>query len=481
MSGRAGILVGFDEVRRVARSRWTLVIIVAIWIATFAEAYVGRRAYEDRLASHLAARQAKVEDQLRTKQPVGRSLDPGLRVLRPSPVGLVLVEGQESIFPSGWDHGPAGAVSLVAHANIRRHLGGLSAWDLSYLVTVLGSLAALAAGFGSVWAHRLSGWAAAAASFATPPTWQAVGQLAGGQVVVAAAVGIWVVAELTTLALLKLGPLSSDILQMAPVVWLLLSLFYTIGFAIAAAVRSPAKAWPTLLLVWLGTAAVGSSLPTVVADALYPVSADDVWHREQADAFLEQSAEHEAQFVARLSAGLPKVSREIDQDAAADKQFQVMDGEWQAHVREIRRIMRGLEHERAAQFRRQHSVASWLSHFVPGAAGHAVMAELAGTGRSTVEAWEDATRRYHQELTVALFDDRPIVNLRVAIGDRAYQMGFIRRRIAPQYADLPAFEPPTPSAASEWRAATPYLVSLSVWWLIAGAVAIVSRVRMARA
>jgi hypothetical protein len=476
---RTVALIARDELRRAVRSRWTAVSIAGIWLTTLTATWVGHRAFVDGQASHLAALQAKVEDQLRAKQPDGRNVDPGLRVLRPSPVGLVLVEGAERQSPSAWDFGPAGPVSLPRNDNLRSQLGGLSSWDLGYVVTVIGSLAALAAAFASIWAHRTSGWVSVAAMRRTSQVWQAIGQLAGGQLVVAAAVATWVTAALASLALMRISGLADEVLRMTPVVWLLLSTFYSLGSAIASMVESPARAWPIGLLLWSFAAAAGSALPTLATYVLFPVTSADVWYRERADRFLEHAGEHETVFVNRLTAGLPTISPRMDRDDAVAMLFARMDGEWQDHVREIRQSINRLDEERAERIRRQRRIRSWFTAMVPAAAAHAVMAELAGTGRSRLELWEEAIRHHHVKLSLALFDNRPVVNMRVPFGNGAQQHGFVRRRPGPQYADLPAFEPPN-DGDSAWQVSASQIANLGIWWLSVSALAVIARVRLAR-
>lgn len=478
MTTRAVAAVALDELRRVFRSRWMAWTIAGICLTTATATWIGHRSLADSHASYLAAVQGKVEDQIRAKQPDGRNVDLGLRVIRPAPLGLRLVEGNERHWPSAWDFGPAGVVSQPGYDRLRSQLGGLSSWDLGYVVTVIGSLAALSAGFASIWAHRASGWVAAAAGRRLPRLMQAIGQLVGGQFVVGCMVAIWVTAALGSLWLLGAGESASQILQIAPVVWLFSAGFYSAGSAIASLVDSPARAWPIGMLLWAFSAAAGTALPTLGAHVVSPVVSPDVWFRQRADRFRDLTAERETAFVKRLIDALPTIPHVPDRDDAVALLFKRMDSDWQSDIREIRQAMGDLEEERAASLRQQRRVVSWLTAIVPAAAAYAVMSEIVGTGHSRLDAWEAAIRRHHRRLALALFDDRPLVNLRVPRGNGAQQHAFVRRQPGPQYADLPGFEPPSEDATGR-RIRSAHIASLCVWWLAASVLAVVWRARLA--
>jgi len=260
---------------------------------------------------------------------------------------------------------------------------------------------------------------------------------------------------------------------------LLLWTSYGVGAACAWASRVDARAILTALAIWVGLVMLGPALVSLTAELTHPVAPVGRMERERREVYADGMRFAENAVAQRLVAGLPASVNLATVDIPATREFRVVEPEWQRLSSAARRSASALEAQWRDEVRAQKRLVAGLAWFSPGALASITTTTVVGTGWNSGQAWTDAVAQYGSVLNSALFDNRPIVNLRVTIGESALSMAFTRHP-APRFTELPVFETPDRSWHVRLAEASKPSLGLAVWAIGALTVAFFAGVRELR-
>jgi hypothetical protein len=163
--------------------------------------------------------------------------------------------------------------------------------------------------------------------------------------------------------------------------------------------------------------------------------------RDRQEAYADEVRRVEDAVGRSIGARVPAVGDLAVISKAADAVFNEEEATWLAGIATARQVASTIDQEWITQLGRRQRFQNTGAALSPGSALSLAVSDLAGVGHSTEQAWEQAVRAHHGALSVALFDNKPMVNLRVPVGSNVSLMVF-RRHASPRYAELPAFHAP---------------------------------------
>jgi len=377
-------------------------------------------------------------------------------------VGLVLVPGVDPLLPAAWDFGPDGAETAASFGASTRLFGNIG-WDVDAFSRIFGALLGLGLGLRSVLTDRSTGWIGALRALPISPAQAAWARIVGGCVCVAiGALAWWILMWSTALVI----GLPSDV---PPRLWTLavptlisMWTFFGLGSICAWRFTTESQAILAGLSVWLLLAVLGPTVAALGAELGRPVAPQLRMERERREQYSDGIREAENAIADRISASLPANVGAAAADELATASFSLFEPEWQRRAQIAKADSRELEDQWQRDLSAQSRLAGAIAFLSPGALLHDTLAELADTGRGSDDHWRDAISSHARALDVALFDNRPQINLRVAVNGKPVLMNF-RRHEAPRFSELPAFEQPASSEASRIQAAAPEFLGLIIW------------------
>lgn len=465
MNARAFFILTFEELRLSARSRWLIASWVVFTVAIWPSILLGQRNFNAQSADYADQVQSRLQVQLRgTGRALGRALEPGLRVIRPPSQRTILVEGDDHALPAGWDAAPAGLEALPPYtANSRSgDKGGI--WDFEALVRLLGGVIALALGVGRGTRDRASNWLEALRTLPVAPSVAVLARIAGGCMTLTFFVALsWGILTmfLSTISWSEHQSLVQVWLLAIPVLlylWALLG----IGTGLAWALRGSGQAVLGGLISWLVLALLGPAAIQVAAQLVDELPSRSQMERDRREQFADATSQIEKVISQRLVPRGVSLAEPRDLDRLATEEFHRLDADWQKAVRAARQQTDRVEFEwqrHVESHVRLISTAEWLC---VGALLRNSMAEFLGTGRATTRRWQEAVLHYQVSLQNALFDNRPVVNLRVPFHDNDQYMN-LPRHTPPRFGELPLFDPPIQSGPVDAR---PPVIGLLLWAML---------------
>jgi len=460
-----------ERMRSLLRQPVTFVGTVVLILATMAALSVGLLDLPEQEArrSREASERAKVQIAPSTSHPTGRETELGLRVIRPPNAAAIVLGGPATTLPAAWDMAPSGAVSLEPYLFLRSQGRQELTLPPETVIRVFGALFALVVGVSLGLSDLARKWQAVCAGWRLTPRAVIAADLIGTALALAMVVAVWFAAVVTYLAVAASGPTPAlwlTWLAIAPLTWCYLLTFAALGIALVHACRAPGRALIAsaaagvllILLVPQGTVALATALARAPLAGTFEGERRDVHGDDMAALRLEMEA---------LPSTIPG-PRDSDGPTEAHvlATFAANDARYAEGMRRARRRVADMDADYGRMVQADRRLASWLARITPSTTFATSLAEVAGAGLWYVEAWESAVRRYHQALTNALFDDRPIVNLYFGAEGRN-QITAAVRHPAPDYADLPAFEPPQRSRVQRWRDGLADIAALGAHTLIA--------------
>ena len=436
-----------EEVRRFSRTPWVLVGLLLLISGSWASVTLGERDYDEQVSTYTDQLQARLQSQVRgTGQALGRSVEPGLRVIRAPAPGSILVQGLDPWLPAAWQIAPWGTEQLLPYPNSTRRPAGTGAWDLEVLVRVVAGILTLAMGAASVVVDRTSGWVVVLRTLPMSVGLTSLARVMGGCLAVAALVALWWI----SLGLMLTGTTISETFPPGRV-WLLTvpTLFYLwalfgLGATAAWLLRSSLRAPMVGVAGWLVIAVIGPALIALVPQFLVPAETRTAMERTRREQFADDMRTTEKRVGEGLSLRLPSSVSRADFDLLTTREFSQVERTWVGAVQQVRARANAVEHSWRLQHDLRRRVASWVKWAIPGVLIQEALAELMDTGPTNADAWEAAVTFHQSAMNNALFDDRPVVNLPVKAG-ALNSLAAFDRHPAPKYGDLPVFTAPTVS------------------------------------
>lgn len=401
--------------------------------------------------------QERVQAQLRIVAPSGRSVDPGLRVLRPPTATRILVRGRAAAVLSAWDFGPSGVDERPPYTAQGTRLVAAVSLDFEGIVLVFGGLLSVAFGLYRVVADRGSHWSRAVRVLPVP--WRALvaARLAAGIVVVAFLLGIWLAIVAMVVGVVE--PASATelrwvLLRLSVPTLLYLVTLHTVGLASALRYRSALSAVVMGVIGWLLITFIVPLGLAVTSRTAVPRLTRHALERERQEAYADEFRRFEDAIGRTIAAHVPagpilQALADIDEPVVKDLN---LEAAWQAGVAEARQLAARFELEWDTHVARQRAFQNTSVALSPASALTAGLAELAGVGDADAQAWDRAARTYHAALAAAVFDDRPIANTRIPVGN-SFPTFALNRHPPKRYAALPVFQAPDVSEQARWQSA----------------------------
>jgi hypothetical protein len=405
---------------------------------------LGQRSLQEDRERHDVASQQRLLLQLQPQAgPSGRAVDPRLRVLRPPSALASWASGFERSLGSGWDFGPASEETLPPYPGST--LPGDVDLDVELIIRLFGGILAVFLGVWVVQSERASGWLAVEAATQTPAVLLRIARFFGILMAVATGVVIWAAGVHLASAYLSLETsLPADAWPDVGIgVAMFLSLMAAIGALVAARIDSSSGAQATALGIW----AVWSFIVPQVVMATGPVVDTPVqFESSQRDLARELYAEIEYAAARHVVGAVGFAATTLDLDEKADPAFESIEADWLLQLSSARAQLES-RRQKYDQLRGQES-SRWrlAAAFSPAFNLHTLIAESLGIGPGATRDWMTAVGSHRQQLEAALFDDRPIVPLRLPLATGLEAWSYPRHlpltiAALPQFVDPVAPEP----------------------------------------
>lgn len=454
MTGGTFIWLVLQDVKRLLLARWMAGATILLCACSAFSVVLSTHKFQEHHETYDGLIQQRVEVQLRgSGRVLGRSAEPGLRVIREPAPGSVFAAGIEPTLPASWEFTPAGTEALDSYPRQEVDVNDRGVGDLAGIIGGLGGLLALWLGVSTVVSDRIAGRVAAVRTLPVAPQTMAVVRLAGGTAASTVLAAMWCLTVVVTVRVFV--PADLDISPLMPV-WMAgpvvsyLVLMFALGTGVGAAVREGVSALVTTFLLWLVIMFVVPQTNQLVTRSLIDVSPRSRMETERRDHMADEALLLEQQIGNAMATQWPDVPLPTNEQQSV-AYFSVGEPVWSAGLTRIREAASREEHQWIEQRTRADRVKAWLDALNPNSWLTESMAELAGTGRSSATDWIQAVALHDQALNEKLFADRPRVNARALWKGQGIVMAFDRRP-APRYSDLPPFVPP-PSHSATWTSA----------------------------
>jgi hypothetical protein len=441
--------LAWQEARRQTRQRVVQVAVGTMVILAMLSAAIGHRDFKTRLDQYQHLVQQQVRNQIvpGTGRLHGDQLEPSLRALRPPTATAILVQGREQAAPEFWDFGPSGVVAPAA-GEPQGDLGGTHL-DLEWNIRLLGGLLALLMGVETIAGARARGTLCMMRSLPLSPWLLLVGRIAGCAIVLATAVAT-VSAAAATATALGVGTLDatvhiwSTVLRMAPLAIVYLGVLLTAGVLVATLCAHEATAYVSAVVLWLVVALVGPHLVAFASQFAGPASTRAAMESDRLETFADDVRAGEE--------ALGNVVAQARQRNIPDDGYRPdLEQLWQRHAQLARTHAEALDRPwRDARARGQRT-GLWGSVLCPGSLLLNGLADAAGTGLATEQAWDAAVETHQRTLQDQLFDDVPRVTMRVPSAQGWELLPFVRHP-GRHLVDLARFVPPSNPSPNRWRA-----------------------------
>lgn len=438
----AWLIVVRAYVVEIVRAGWVWALFLVCILSSLATVLRSHHAYleaADRYALELQDRQ-RVRFAT-TAGPSGRSIEPTLRVLRPPNPVSVLVAGVERTMPSGWDFGPAGAETLPPYPSQISLVSLDVLTDGESVIRLFGGLLGLALGLWLITGDQQRGWLAAGSAYPTAPCWPIAAMLAAGSVVLALVALAWVFV-MAGFAQWLLGPAPELGFAFAATwcfVWAYLVTMFAVGGVIARVTVSPLGGTAVAASVWTLAVLMGPQLLSAVLFLMADIPPRARFEYERRETYADRQLVAGDALVSRLMAAVPDTPTRTEFDILAEEAFPEFEAAWLKEMGDARAEAAAAS---SAWLRNQQLWVGRLTTVArlnPGTLLQSALATSNGQGWSTQSWWDQAAHSHEIALNRTLFDDLPVVTLKLFWRDEPFQWAFVRHRPR-SVAQLPSFD-----------------------------------------
>jgi hypothetical protein len=467
---RLTLRLAWERVNGTVRLPWPLVGVAVLIVSTLTAISAGTRDLADQHESYVNAVQDRIQSQVRSPGvATGRGVEPGLAVIRPPNPAVALVGGPGSGLPAAWAMAPAGAEAAAPYVFQRSRQGVQLTLAPEAVFRLFGALFALGLALWQSLNDVARSWPMVSAGWALPSKAIAFADFIGDAAMTALIVVAWF-GSVAGYLFVSAGPASPeawlDWLWLAPLAWLYLLTFAWIGSAVAYSCRSLRAAVMAGAAVWvLLTLVLPQALPMIATwNGSVPSVAN--FERSRREIYADHLRQLDVDLSRTISTRVGDREPSLDRAEIARAEFTRLESEWRRGMDAARIVTRDMDREYQAQIDHQRRAVSRLGRLMPGSAVAAAAAEVAGSGRAYVDAWEASVQDYKWRLDEAVFDDLPRITLSVTSGGQSELMAFSRRPPA-RLVDLPAFEAPTLGRRMRLLSAAADAIPLAIHALIA--------------
>jgi len=474
---KQAVLVAAVECRlHMSGTFWRILLVLSAVLAatmTFANLrdYSRRQSEADIL---VARRDAATEDGQHTV--TGFQRDEALRVIRNPTALSVAVTGLDRHMPQYWDFGPEGMTAGAPGPEKQAASVAGADLDLEFILRGLIGMMALAAGVASMVTSKHGATAKSLVALPVRPSALIVGAMVGGTVAAAVASAVVVASSMATFLAGARTLVSPDGVSTLVALWLAATLYggalVGTGAVIALTASNISRAVACMTVFWLGTTTIAGPVISAMADMITPNRSRALFetarNSEYEDAIT--TVESDAGEIVLRQPGTNDIPREFILDGAL---IDAVGQHWDRRMMVLRAELDKLESDFRDSERTRAALAWWLANILPGTAFGYSATELAGVGESNERRWTEAAQAYHRALSMAVFDAKPRLHMRVPAGS-GYRVLFHDRATRSTVQNLPAFRQHAAMLLMRFRDAVPSLVSLVVQgtaiWILAIAI-----------
>lgn len=456
-------------------ARFLIIMVLVICLVPLA-VYVGLQDYKSRLHDYdrlVSARQNLIAGE--AGQKVQGSDSPWTpenelavfrAVRRPNPLS-VFIRGLDGALPEYWDFTPAGIEEGPSALRPKRLSDLLGQLDMEFLIRVALGLLAILLAFDAVSGEKEMGTLRLAFSQPISRAGFLTGKLIAGAIalLVPVAMAFLVALVISRLFGMESLPLDGNIklllIFMASSIYLIC--FHSLGLLISSLTRSQKTSIIVLLVIWVVLTLAASPVATFTAQAVsqapnrYLVetqkSALDDDLRIETEKAMGEAYKEATGIENRMSYGDYLKNRE-----AVNRRIEPIIS---SYVNKRRQLLAEIQLDADRKENRQNRIARTIMWLSPAATYSNVATDLSGTGDESRSAWLEATQRYSNRLGTALFENPPVITIRVG-----GMSSTIERLKLPSISELPAFASPKSDAAATVRGALPSIMILLIYTVV---------------
>lgn len=436
----------------IVRAVWLWALLAVCILSSLATVLRSHHAYLDAHDRYELELQERQRLRFAPVGPGGRAIEPTLRVLRqPNPVS-VLVAGVERAMPSGWDFGPSGAEALPTYPSQPSLVSLDVLTDGESVIRLFGGLLGLALGFWLVTRDQQRGWLAASSSYHTAPWWPVSALLVAGLLTLAFIALIWMV-TLHSGARWLFGPAQSlDFAFFGTwlFVWVYLVTLFGVGAAVARVTANSLTGTAVSVGIWTFAILMAPQLLSAVLYLAADIPPRARFEYERREAYADRARAAEATLAKRINAAVPDAPTPQEFDKLAEAAYPAFEGAWLSDMADARAEINARTLDWLSRQDMWLARLEVMARFSPATLLQSALANVNGLGWSTRRWWEQAVYRHEAALNSALFDDVPVLGVRLTFRGGVVQWAYIRHP-ALSIAKLPSFDEPSGASVRHRR------------------------------
>ena len=387
-------------------------------------------------------------------------------VRRPNPLS-VFIRGLDGALPEYWDFTPAGIEEGPSALRPKRLSDLLGQLDMEFLIRVALGLLAILLAFDAVSGEKEMGTLRLAFSQPISRAGFLMGKLIAGAVALLVPLAGAFLVALVISKIFGMESLPSDgsikllLIFIASGIYLIC--FYSLGLLVSSLTRSQKTSIIVLLVIWVVLTLAASPVATFTAQAAsqapnrYIVETqkraldDDL--RMETEKAMGTAYKEVTGIENRMSYGDYLKNKE-----AVNRRIEPIIS---SYVNKRRQLLAEIQLDADRKENRQNGIARTIMWLSPAATYSNVATDLSGTGDESRAAWLEATQRYSNRLGTALFENPPVITIRVG-----GMSSTIERLKLPSISELPAFASPKSDAAATVQGALPSIMILLIYTVV---------------
>lgn len=387
-------------------------------------------------------------------------------VRRPNPLS-VFFRGLDGALPEYWDFTPAGIEEGPSALRPKRLSDLLGQLDMEFLIRVALGLLAILLAFDAVSGEKETGTLRLAISQPISRAGFLMGKLVAGAIALLVPVAVAFLVALVISKIFGMESLPADgsikllLIFIASSIYLIC--FYSLGLLISSLTRSQKTSIIVLLVIWVVLTLAASPVATFTAQAASQAPNRYIieTQKKALDDDLRIETEKAMGTAYKEVTGIENRMSYGDYLKNKEAVNRRIDPIISSYVNKRRQLLAEIQLDADRKENRQNRIARTIMWLSPAATYSNVATDLSGTGDESRAAWLEATRRYSNLLGTALFEDPPVITIRVG-----GMSSTIERRKLPSISELPAFASPKNDAAATVQSALPSIMILLIFTVV---------------
>lgn len=464
-----------ELVDQLLSARFLIIMVLVVCLVPLA-VYVGVQDYKSRLHDYdrlvsdkqeLMAGEAgqKVQGEDSPWTP-GNELAVFRAIRRPDPLS-VFIRGLDGALPEYWDFSPAGIEEGPSALRPKRLSDLLGQLDMEFLIRVALGLLAILLAFDAVSGEKEMGTLRLAISQPISRAGFLAGKLVAGAIALLVPLAA---AFLTALLSSKIfgmeslpggGIIKLLLIFMASSIYLLC--FYSLGLLVSSLTRSQKTSIIVLLVIWVVLTLAASPVATFTAQAARPAPSRHIIETQKRTLDDNLRLETEKAMGAAYKEATGIADRMSYGDYLKNKEAvnRRINPIILSYVNKRRQLLTEVQQDADRKENRQNRIARSIMWLSPAATYSNVATDLSGTGDEIRAAWLAAAQRYLNRLGTVLFENPPVVTIRVGGMSNTIE---IRKLLS--ISELPAFAPPKNDVAATVQGALPSIMILLIYTVV---------------